>query len=51
MKAEPFLLHTSRGAAQVFLHKGWPDIFDATALFNAFHFVLGCHPGKAHPTC
>ena len=36
----------SFGATQFFLHQGWPDIFDTTALLNALHFVLGCHPGE-----
>jgi len=36
----------SFGVEQVLLHRGWPDIFDTAGLFNALHFVLGCHPGE-----
>lgn len=29
-----------------FLHKAFPDVFDASLLENALHFILGCHPGS-----
>ena len=29
-----------------FLYKAFPDIFDASLLENALHFILGCHPGS-----
>jgi len=31
---------------QYYLHKGFPDIFDASLVFNSLNFVLGCHPGS-----
>jgi endoglucanase len=34
------------GVPQYFLHKGWPEIFDAKYMLNALNFVLGCHPGS-----
>ncbi len=34
------------GFQHYFLHKAFPDIFDAELLFNALNFVLGCHPGS-----
>lgn len=29
-----------------FMYKAFPDIFSRDVLFNALHFVLGCHPGS-----
>lgn len=34
------------GASYYFLHKSFPDMFGTDLLFNALHFVLGCHPGS-----
>src|SRR5690606_36011594 len=34
------------GFEYYFLHKAYPDIFDAEMIFNALNFVLGCHPGS-----
>ena len=28
------------------LHKAYPDIFDRELVFDALHFILGCHPGS-----
>lgn len=36
----------SIGASYYFLHKSFPDMFGPDLLFNALHFVLGCHPGS-----
>ncbi|MFC2124585.1 glycoside hydrolase family 9 protein [Bacteroidota bacterium] len=36
----------SFGVNQYFLHKAFPDIFDAEPMFNALNFVLGVHPGS-----
>jgi hypothetical protein len=33
------------GYEYYFLHKAYPDIFDAEMIFNALNFILGCHPG------
>ena len=29
-----------------YLHKAYPEIFDAEMIFNALNFILGCHPGS-----
>jgi len=29
-----------------FLHKAFPDLFGPELLYNALHFILGCHPGS-----
>jgi len=34
------------GVNQYFLHKAFPDIFTAEAVFNSLNFVLGVHPGN-----
>jgi hypothetical protein len=34
------------GVNQYFLHKSFPDIYDATYMLNALNFVLGNHPGE-----
>lgn len=34
------------GYEYYFLHKAYPDLFDAELIFNALNFVLGCHPGS-----
>lgn len=34
------------GFEYYFLHRAYPDVFDAELLFNALNFVLGCHPGS-----
>lgn len=34
------------GYEYYFLHKGYPDIFDAEMILNALNFILGCHPGS-----
>jgi endoglucanase len=34
------------GYEYYFLHKAYPEIFDAEMIFNALNFVLGCHPGS-----
>lgn len=36
----------SLGYEYYFLHKAYPDIFDAEMIFNALNFILGCHPGS-----
>ena len=36
----------SFGYRHYFLHTAYPDIFDATFVYNALNFVLGCHPGS-----
>jgi endoglucanase len=33
------------GVEQYFFHTGYPDIFPASYMHNALHFVLGRHPG------
>jgi len=34
------------GMEYFFLHKAYPEIFEADMIFNALNFVLGCHPGS-----
>lgn len=34
------------GFEYYFLHRAYPDLFDAELLFRALDFVLGCHPGS-----
>lgn len=34
------------GVQQYFLHSAFPEIFDATGMFNALNFILGIHPGE-----
>jgi hypothetical protein len=34
------------GVKYYFLYKQWPQIFEPNPMFNALHFVLGCHPGQ-----
>lgn len=34
------------GYEYYFLHRAYPDIFDAELILNALNFVLGCHPGS-----
>lgn len=34
------------GFEYYFLHRAYPDIFDAELMYNALNFVLGCHPGS-----
>jgi len=34
------------GYEYYFLHRAYPEIFDAEMIFNALNFVLGCHPGS-----
>ncbi len=34
------------GANYYFLNKSFPDMFAPDVLFNALHFILGCHPGS-----
>ena len=34
------------GVKQLFLHIGFPKIFNSEYVFNALNFVLGCHPGE-----
>ncbi len=50
MSENPFgcpLVHTEIiGLMQYFLHKGWPDIFNADPLFAVMNYLLGCRPGK-----
>ena len=29
-----------------YLHKGFPELFDAETVLNAFQFILGVHPGR-----
>lgn len=36
----------SLGYRYYFLHKAYPEIFDAELIFNSLNFVLGCHPGS-----
>jgi len=36
----------SFGVDQYFLHRAYPDIFDAEPMYNALNFVLGVHPGS-----
>jgi endoglucanase len=36
----------SLGVKQLFLHLGFPKIFQPEYTFNALNFVLGCHPGE-----
>jgi endoglucanase len=36
----------SLGYEYYFLHKAYPEIFDAEMIFNALNFILGCHPGS-----
>ncbi len=36
----------SMGANYYFLNKSFPDMFEPNLLFDALHFVLGCHPGS-----
>ena len=33
------------GMRLYYLHRSWPEIFDAQPLFDALHFILGVHPG------
>ncbi len=35
----------SMGVRNYFLHKICPDLFEESLVFNALHFILGCHPG------
>ncbi len=34
------------GADYYYLNKSFPDMFPPDLVFNALHFVLGCHPGS-----
>lgn len=34
------------GFQYYFLHKAFPEIFEADLMFNALNFILGCHPGS-----
>lgn len=34
------------GYEYYFLHRAYPDLFDAELIFHALNFVLGCHPGS-----
>jgi len=34
------------GFEYYFLHKAFPDIFEADLIYNALNFILGCHPGS-----
>ncbi len=34
------------GVDQYFLHRAFPDLFDAAPVFSALNFVLGVHPGS-----
>ncbi len=34
------------GVDYYYLHKSFPDMFAPDVLFNALHFILGCHPGS-----
>jgi len=33
------------GAEYYYLHRAMPDLFKPELMYNALHFVLGCHPG------
>lgn len=33
------------GAEYYYLHRAMPELFKPDLMFNALHFVLGCHPG------
>ncbi len=33
------------GAEYYYLHRAMPDLFGPDLVYNALHFVLGCHPG------
>lgn len=33
------------GAEYYYLHRAMPEIFKPDLIYNALHFVLGCHPG------
>ena len=33
------------GAEYYYLHRAMPDLFKPDLVYNALHFVLGCHPG------
>ncbi len=34
------------GYEYYFLHRAYPELFDAELIYNALNFVLGCHPGS-----
>ena len=34
------------GFEYYFLHRAYPDLFDADMVYSALNFVLGCHPGS-----
>ena len=34
------------GYRHYFLHTAYPEIFDASYIYNALNFILGCHPGS-----
>ena len=34
------------GFQYYFLHKAFPDMFEAEFIYNSLNFVLGCHPGS-----
>ncbi|MCL1932398.1 MAG: glycoside hydrolase family 9 protein [Candidatus Azobacteroides sp.] len=34
------------GYEYYFLHASYPEIFKSDMMFNALHFILGCHPGS-----
>ena len=35
------------GFEHYFLHRAYPQLFPVSGLFDALHFVLGCHPGDS----
>jgi len=34
------------GYEYYFLHRAYPDIFDANMVYDSLNFILGCHPGS-----